>query len=268
MDNDFYDEFREPTRRDRLLKGEEYKEAWQGVFDVKTLEALDALKRRRIIEDIYWVVSTGKEADVFYARSPNGDDLAVKIYRIHTSKFRRIDKYVLGDKRFGRMKSVIKSKWSWARREYKNLSSAWKCGVHVPKPIAVYRNIVVMEFIGQKGTPAPLLKDVEDIEYPEKVFDMLLNDIEKMYKEAKLVHADLSPFNILYHNGIAWIIDMAQGVNINHQYALHFLYRDLHHIINFFVAFLDDIPSPDEVFTRIVGKEPDLIIKSLVREQF
>jgi len=264
LEEDFYDEFREPTKSDRLLKGAEYREAWEGVFDVKTLEAIETLKRRRVIEDLYWVVSTGKEADVFYAKSPSGDDLAVKIYRIHTSKFRRVDIYVLGDKRFGRARSVIKSKWSWARREFKNLTLAWKHGVHVPRPIAIHRNIVVMEFIGENGSPAPQLKDVEDIEDPEKVFLILIDDVRKLYKHAKIVHSDLSPFNILYHRGTCYIIDMAQGVNINHQYALRFLYRDLYYLVNFFAAFLDEIPNPDDIFKEITGIDPDPIIKSLV----
>lgn len=266
MENDVpFDEFREPTKRDRLLKGKEYREVWEGVFDVKTLEAVETLKRRHIIEDLYWVVSTGKEADVFYAKSPSGEDLAVKIYRIHTSKFRRIDIYVMGDKRFGRARSVIKAKWSWARREFKNLTLAWRHEVHVPRPVTVYRNIVVMEFIGENGTPAPQLINVDHIENPEESFRELINDVEKMFKRAKIVHADLSPFNILYHKGIAYIIDMAQGVNINHQFALRFLYRDIHHIVNFFAAFLDDVPNPDQIFKRITGKEPDLMVKSFTK---
>ncbi len=260
----FEEELREPTKRDRLIKGEEYREAWEGVFDVKTVEAIETLKRRKVIEDLYWVVSTGKEADVFYARSPSGADLAVKIYRIHTSKFRRVDIYTLGDKRFGRYKSVIKAKWGWARREFKNLKRAWDAGVHVPRPIAIYRNVVVMEFIGENGTPAPQLKDVTEIDNAEEVFQRLVDDIEKLYKKAKIVHADLSPYNILYHRGIAYIIDMAQGVPISHEFALRFLYRDLYHIVNYFSAFLDMIPSPDELYKRITGKEPDYIVRQFV----
>jgi len=261
----FEEELREPTKSDRLLKGKEYREVWEGVFDVKTLEAVEILKRRKVIEDLYWVVSTGKEADVFYAKSPKDEDLAVKIYRIHTSRFKRIEIYTLGDKRFGKFKSPIKAKWGWARREFKNLKLAWDAGVHVPRPIAICRNIVVMEFIGKNGTPAPQLKDVTEIENPEKVFETLINDIETLYKKAKIVHADLSPYNILYHNGIAYIIDMAQGVRISHEYALRFLYRDLYYIVSYFSAFLDELPSPDELYKRITGKEPDYIIKHFVK---
>jgi len=263
-DESIIDEFREPTRRDRRIKDSDYFSAWEGVFDAKTLEAIEYLKRKRIIEDIYWVVSTGKEADVFYAKSPKGEEYAVKIYRIHTSRFKRKDIYVLGDRRFARGLSEIKEKWSWARREFKSLKIAWRYEIHVPRPITVYRNVVVMEFIGEDGTPAPLLKDVEEIEEPEKVFKVLIEDINKLYNKAKLVHADLSPFNILYHKGICWIIDMAQAVRTSHHYALQFLYRDLYHLRNFFAAFIDELPTADELFKMITGREPDLIIKSYV----
>ncbi len=264
LEDDFYDDLREPTKRDRRIKDSDFFEAKEGVFDTKTIEAIEALKRRKIILDIYWVVSTGKEADVFYAKSPSGEELAVKIYRVHTSKFRRVEIYTIGDRRFNKARSKLKSKWKWASREFKNLTIAWKKGIHVPKPIALYRNIVVMEFIGTDGTPAPQLKDVDNIENPTTVFYSLLNDVKKLYREARLVHSDLSPFNILYHNNLCYIIDMAQGVNINHEYALRFLYRDLYYITNYFMAFLDDLPSVDEIFQEITGISPDPIIKSLV----
>ncbi len=266
LEDDFYDALREPTKKDKKLKDSDFFEAREGVFDAKTLEALEVLKRRKVISDIYWVVSTGKEADVFYAKSPRGEELAVKIYRIHTSKFRRMDLYTLGDRRFGRARSKLKSKWKWASREFKNLTIAWKNGVHVPKPVAIYRNIVVMEFIGENGNPAPQLKDVENLNDPEKSFNMLIDDIKRLYRDAKLVHSDLSPFNILYHKSICYIIDMAQGVNINHQYALRFLYRDLFHLVNFFKAYMDDVPEPDDIFLDITGIQSDPIIKSLVKD--
>ena len=94
------DEFREPTRRDRKIRDFSYRQALQGVFDAKTIEAIEKLISSGVIEDIYYPISTGKEADVYYARSPKGEELAVKIYRVHTSAFKRIDLYVIDDKRF------------------------------------------------------------------------------------------------------------------------------------------------------------------------
>ncbi len=262
-DEDFFDqeldEFREPTRLDKRKKGIEFRQAFEGVFDFKTIEALEFLKKIKIIKDIYWVVSTGKEADVFYGETWEGEEVAVKIYRIHTSAFKKIDDYILGDRRFGKMRSNIKLKWGWARREFKNLKLAYRAGASVPKPIKVHRNIVVMDFIGDNGVPAPLLKDVQldEIENPEKLFHEVIEDIKKLYQKAKLVHADLSPFNILYWNGKHYIIDLAQGLKIDQEYAHKFLYRDIVNLVSFFQAIIDDYIDPDSIYEDITGKDVD-----------
>ncbi len=253
------DEFREPTKADRRVKGIEDFKAWEGVFDKKTLETLEDLLVRGVLKEIKWVVSTGKEADVFYGISGREEEVAIKIYRIHTSKFRRIQDYVAGDRRFGRARSAIKQKWNWAKREFKNLKRAYSAGVSVPRPITVHRNIVVMEFIGDNGTPAPLLKDVdlEEIKDPRGLFDAIISDMEKLYKKARLVHADFSPFNILYWNGKHYVIDLAQGMTLEQDLVHKFLYRDINNIISFFSAILDDLPDPDDIFKRITGMEVD-----------
>lgn len=265
-DEDFEDEMeelREPTRSDRRIKGIEYRQAREGVFDYKTLEALETLKKMKVVKEMLWVVSTGKEADVFYGKSWDDEDIAIKIYRIHTSKFKRIDSYILGDRRFGRVRSNIKLKWSWARREFKNLKLAFRAGASVPEPIRVHRNIVVMKFIGKEGVPAPLLKDVEyeELEDPEGLFRAIINDIEKLYKNARLVHADLSPFNILYMDGKHYLIDFAQGMKIDQEYAHKYLYRDIYNIVSYFSAILDEAPDPDEIYKKITGKEVDPYFK-------
>lgn len=259
-----YDELREPTKSDKRIKGIEFRKAWAGVFDYKTLEALEDLRRFKVLQDIYWVVSTGKEADVFYGKTWDDREVAVKIYRIHTSRFKKIDDYILGDRRFGKIRSNIKLKWSWARREFKNLKLAFRAGVSVPEPIKVHRNIVVMQFIGDEGTPAPLLKDVEEIENPEKLFEEIISDMNKLYNKAKLVHADLSPFNILYWKGKHYIIDMAQGVRLDQEFALKFLYRDIVNMVSFFQSFLDKEIDPDKIYREITGKDVDPYIKSSI----
>ena len=55
---------------------------------------------------------------------------------------------------------------------------------------------------------------------------LFLQILKKLYKECGLVHADLSEYNILWHNDQAWIIDVSQAVDITHPAALEFLYRD------------------------------------------
>lgn len=92
-----------------------------------------------------------------------------------------------------------------------------------------------MSFIGEDSRPAPKLKeailtDAELIMAYEEVVDIMV----KMYKDARLVHADLSEYNILWFDQRCWIIDMAQSVEPCHPSALEFLLRDCANISNFF----------------------------------
>merc|ERR1712181_61675 len=55
-----------------------------------------------------------------------------------------------------------------------------------------------------------------------------------MYHQCKLVHGDLSEYNMLYHQGDAFIIDVSQSVEHDHPHALEFLRKDLHNVTEFF----------------------------------
>lgn len=55
-----------------------------------------------------------------------------------------------------------------------------------------------------------------------------------MYHECKLIHADLSEYNILYHADSLWIIDVSQSVEHEHPSALDFLRKDLKNVTSFF----------------------------------
>jgi RIO kinase 1 len=58
--------------------------------------------------------------------------------------------------------------------------------------------------------------------------------IRRLYQRCKLVHADLSEYNLLYHQGEVWIIDVSQSVEHDHPMALDFLRRDCLIISDFF----------------------------------
>ena len=55
-----------------------------------------------------------------------------------------------------------------------------------------------------------------------------------MYQDCRLVHADFSEYNILYHEGHAHIIDVSQSVDLDHPRCLDFLREDLLHLGQFF----------------------------------
>ena len=65
--------------------------------------------------------------------------------------------------------------------------------------------VILMEFIGDDGIPAKLLKDcVSSITKISKwisYYVEVIKHMRTMYQVCKLVHGDLSEFNILLHKG-------------------------------------------------------------------
>ena len=207
---------------------------------------------------MFGVVSAGKEARVYWAKNRRGEDVAVKIYLTTTAEFRKsIRQYIIGDPRFesvsGDLRKLI---LKWVQKEYKNLKRMHEAGVRVPKPYYAYRNILVMEFIGENGIRAPLLKEVRltDEEYVE-IYEKIVHYIKLMYNKAKLVHADLSEYNIMLYGGEPVIIDVSQAVTLDHPMAMYFLIRDIKNIIRYF---RDDVGiethNLNELLEEITGK--------------
>jgi RIO kinase 3 len=88
-----------------------------------------------------------------------------------------------------------------------------------------------MGFIGRDMVPAPKLKEAILSEAELIVaYDEIVEIMSKLYNEARLVHADLSEYNILWYEDKCWIIDVAQSVEPSHPGALEFLMRDCDNI--------------------------------------
>jgi RIO kinase 1 len=207
----------------------------EGVIDPPTLKAVYRLLNRGTLRTLHGAISTGKEAGVYRGEDRDGRSVAVKIYRVTTAESDFMLDYIIGDPRFKnvrrRHRSLIPM---WALKEYKNLQRYHEAGVRVPQPIDIERNVLVMEFIGdvETGVAAPLLKNVT-IPSPVDTYDEIMQMIENGYKKADLVHADLSEYNILWHDGPV-IIDVSQAVLTSHPNAQRYLYRDLQNITGFF----------------------------------
>ena len=230
------------------------------VFDAATVKSLLDLVRKGVLYELKGVVSAGKEARVYWGISPKGDDLAVKIYLTATAEFKKgMLKYIIGDPRFDSYipKSTRKLMMLWARKEFKNYKLLYNAGVSVPQPIAQHANILVLQFIGEKGVRAPLLKEVslEEEEY-EKLFWSILEDVRKAYRGARLVHGDLSEYNIMIWQGKHYIIDVSQAVKISHPHATELLIRDLRNVRRFFNSEVG-IETPDirEMFKFVTGED-------------
>ncbi|RLG20925.1 serine protein kinase RIO [Candidatus Micrarchaeota archaeon] len=216
--------------RVKRQKDSEHFKIFQRVFDEYTIKNIRTLIDRGIFRALDFPVSTGKEADVYRGSTRAGGYVAVKIYRIETGDFKNMWEYILGDPRF---KKVGKGKRAlireWCKKEFRNLSEAYNIGIRVPQPFAFKENVLVMEFIGENGEASPLLKDVK-VKQPKALIDEVITFIQRMYSEIRLVHADISEFNIMMKGEKPYLIDMGQAVNLKHPRALEFLKRDLYNV--------------------------------------
>lgn len=204
------------------------------VFDTATLKALYGLATKNYITAMGGAISTGKEAIVFHAFGENDKELAIKIYRINNSDFQKMQDYIIGDPRFSNVKPTKKSiVFAWTKKEERNLIKAAEAGVRVPQPIVSDRNILIMEFIGLGGVGAPRIRDVR-LEDPKLIYEQVAEYMRLLHQKAKLVHADLSEFNILLFDGEPIIIDMGQSVTLDHPMAQEFLTRDIKNIVRYF----------------------------------
>ena len=230
-------------------KRSEDREVFEEVFDQSTLLTIYELLNRGVINRLYGVVRAGKESRVYRGVDPKGRDLAVKIYLTTSAEFRKgMMPYIQDDPRFLRARQDTKSLiYAWALREFKNLQKAYKVGVRVPKPIAVNKNVLVMEFIGNNGVPAPLLKD-EPPKKPIQTYNHILKYVKQLYQKADLVHADLSEYNIMIWKNQPVIFDISQAVTSKHPMAHSFLQRDIANVNNYFKKLGCRIRSLEEVY--------------------
>ncbi|MEM0203095.1 MAG: serine protein kinase RIO [Archaeoglobaceae archaeon] len=237
--------------------GEEDRKIYAEVLDQRTLKTLYKLSTK-FIKAMGGVVSTGKEANVFYADGIfEGKEvaMAVKIYRIETSSFDKMDDYIFGDRRFEHRISAKEKIYLWTEKEFRNLERAFDSGVRVPKPYAYLKNVLLMEFIGENEIPAPTLvelgKELAELDV-EKIFDEIVENVRKLFQKAELVHADLSEYNIMLLEDPV-IIDMGQAVLKDHPLAISYLRRDIRNVVRFFSKFGVRV-SEEEIFEEIVGE--------------
>ena len=220
------------------------------VFDTRTLMNLYALASKGVIDALGGEISTGKEANLFYAIRED-QELVIKIYRITTSNFKAMQDYMHGDPRFGNIKGTKSAVISaWTRKEFRNLKRAEEARVRVPHPIATRDNILIMELIGEKDNPAPQLRNVDlELEEARRIFNKLSDYISLLYNKADLVHADFSEFNVLY-NGEPVVIDMGQSVTLEHPMASKFLARDVTNIARYFEKKYG-VGSEEEIWSKV-----------------
>ncbi|NLD43635.1 MAG: hypothetical protein GX657_09080 [Chloroflexi bacterium] len=221
------------------------------------MEILGPLYMDWWITDILRVVKAGKEATVYVceAHPSRGLDLiAAKVYRPtaframkndaiyregremlddrgHVVSDRRLERALQKQTRIGKATQIN----SWIEHEFQNLTVLHDAGAQVPEPYLHTGNAVLMEYIGDRDFPAPVLQGVE-LERAEAadILARLLNDVELMLS-CNRIHADLSAFNVLYWHGDVKIIDLPQAVDARYNpSALSLLQRDLERLGSYF----------------------------------
>ncbi|WP_440060186.1 serine protein kinase RIO [Thermogladius sp. 4427co] len=229
------------SREERREKDKDLFETVEEVFDTRTVLNVVELMRRKVIKRLAGTISAGKESRIYLGYTYDDKPVAVKIYLTSSAEFKKgILKYIAGDPRFEGFspRNTRELIYAWARKEFRNLTRMYEAGVRVPKPLGLYNNVLVMEFIGEDRHRYPLLVEAYEELEPEEleiVYNKILEEIEKIVCKARLVHGDLSEYNIMVTPDLdVVIIDVSQAVDVNHPNALDLLKRDLERIEEFF----------------------------------
>lgn len=259
------------------------------VLDPRTRMILLQMVNRNIVSEINGVISTGKEANVYHAVTIPEEELegeapvkpfhrAIKVYKTSILVFKDRDKYVTGEFRFRQgynrssNRAMVKV---WAEKEYRNLRRLHAAGIPCPEAVYLKAHVLVMSLLGNtKGWPAPRLRDVEfeDEDASTRWRDLylsLLGYMRKMYQTCRLVHADLSEYNLLYHDQQLFVIDVSQSVEHDHPRSSEFLRMDIKNVSDFFKRKDVETLSERSVFgfvTAVEGStEADSMQEALVK---
>jgi RIO kinase 1 len=243
--------------RDRVLLKDRSSDSavMEEVFDKATLMAVYSLLNQGVISKIFGVIKSGKESRIYTGMGSKEDRIAIKIYLATSAEFKKGRMmYIRGDERFKSTRTDTRTLVNlWALKEFRNLQQAEQAGVRVPSPLKVNGNVLLMEFIGQRGVPAPLLRE-SPLEHPGRVYDQIAEAVRKLYQKARLIHGDLSEYNIMLADSTPVLFDFAQAVPPEHPMARAFLERDLIRLNEYFAKIGVSVPSLDRLTSWVIGE--------------
>jgi RIO kinase 1 len=209
-------------------KAARFEEAW-------LLDSLYEIAGQQLISDVLRKVKAGKEASVYLCRSGASIEnrlIAAKVYRprslrnLKNDAIYRTGRTDLGEDgsalfREADVNAIIKrTKYgeelrhtSWIAYEFQTLERLHAAGADVPRPYAILKNSIMMEFIGDEAGAASALNSVR-LERGEarEIFDRVILNLNLLLAN-KRIHGDLSAYNILYWDGDITLIDFPQVVD-------------------------------------------------------
>ena len=214
------------------------------------------------------ILKTGKEADVYLIRRhvPGTDKsclLAAKRYRDAEHRlFHRDAGYLEGRRvRESRVNRATASRSAfgkqmiagqWANAEFTALGRLHRARVPVPYPVQITGTEVLLEFIGTAdGTAAPRLAETRpDDKLLASLWEQFTAALDTLARHG-LAHGDLSPYNLLVHQGRLVLIDLPQVVDvIAHPTGRDYLARDARNVATWFAARGLPAADPDALALR------------------
>ena len=223
------------------------------------LESLGDFYEHKWITDVLRRLKGGKEASVYLCRSGPVIDaplVAAKVYRPRALRNLKND----GEYRTGRVdldengNAIVKEgdlhamakrtqygeelrHQSWIAYEFQTLEILHQAGADVPRPYALEKNAILMEYIGDMDLAAPTLNSVSlEPEEVKPLFERVLRDIDLLLTHRR-IHGDLSAYNILYWEGDITMIDFPQVVQPDSNPAAWSIFlRDITRICQYFAS--------------------------------
>jgi len=214
-------------------------------FDAYDLVALSDFVKRNRVKSIGEQIGVGKESIVYDALGEI--PLAIKFHRQGRTSFKHVRR--LRD----HLTDLPKVPWLYAaslaaRREFQVMERLYPA-VSIPRPVAVSRHALAMEFVYGPQLNKITLSD------PEDGLDMILEEVGKAWDRG-IVHADLSEFNIIIADAGPKLIDWPQAVDIAHPHSQELLERDISNVLRFFERKYK-IVMPLEKALQLVKSKPE-----------
>ncbi|KAI3924712.1 hypothetical protein MKW92_041145 [Papaver armeniacum] len=179
-------------------------------IDARTRMVLLRMLNYAVFDDINGCISTGKQANVYHATKHDGQEFAVKVYKISVLGSKDRDPYIQGDYRFRhgyRKHNPWKVAKTRAEKEMSNLMRLKEAGIRCPTPIHLKLHVLVMEFIGKSGWAATRLK----------VANLSEDEMRECYVQGNL-----------------HIINVSQSVDLDHPLASDIFREDCTRVSDFF----------------------------------
>jgi RIO kinase 1 len=149
-------------------------------------------------------------------------------------------------------KELVKQKW--LGHEFEVMRALWEAGASVPYPVS-FDDVggMLLEYVGDEAGAAPRLAQARLQPDEVGIAWSQLRDELRTFVENGWVHADLSPYNVLWWEGRVWVIDFPQAVDlVQSPHGFDFLHRDVTNVARWFTRYGIDV-DVDAVFGELLA---------------